>query len=66
MCQVLNKAGFTHKNSKGSHVLLKKESSPRNLIVTIPLHKEIKRGTLNNILKQANMSLEEFLILLKK
>jgi len=60
VCQALNKVGFEHKRIKGSHVLLKKESNPKNLIVTIPLHKEIKLGTLNSILKQADITLEIF------
>jgi len=33
-------------------------------IVIIPLHKELKRGTLNSILKKTNISREEFMRLL--
>lgn len=49
--------GFSVVRQKGSHVILRKETSA----CVIPKHREIKKGTLLGILKQANISLEEFL-----
>jgi len=49
---------------KGSHVKLKRELNGRELIVTIPKHKELKKGVLLNILRQAELTREEFLELL--
>ncbi|WP_028986980.1 type II toxin-antitoxin system HicA family toxin [Thermicanus aegyptius] len=50
-------AGFKIKRQKGSHIhLVKKERH-----VTIPLHDPIKRGTLRNAIRQAGMTVEEFL-----
>ncbi|WP_292352730.1 type II toxin-antitoxin system HicA family toxin [Methanomethylovorans sp. PtaU1.Bin093] len=42
---------------KGSHVFLQRGHDT----VTVPLHDPLKKGTLNSILKQANVPLEEFL-----
>ncbi|WP_342765626.1 type II toxin-antitoxin system HicA family toxin [Methanolobus chelungpuianus] len=51
------KLGFVVVRQKGSHVLLQRGHDT----VTVPLHDPLKKGTLNNVLKQANVSLEEFL-----
>jgi hypothetical protein len=48
---------------KGSHVHLRHPVRPP---LTIPAHKEMARGTLRAIIKQAGFSLDEFLKLLKR
>ena len=51
--QVLLKAGFKFVRQKGSHRIYVKG----NYKVVIPYHnKDLKRGTLRNIIKQANLS----------
>jgi len=42
---------------KGSHVVLRRGSTG----CVVPLHGELKIGTLNGILKQAGVSADEFL-----
>jgi predicted RNA binding protein YcfA (HicA-like mRNA interferase family) len=42
---------------KGSHIILQRESN----LLTVPLHEPVKKSTLNAILKQADVSLEELL-----
>lgn len=55
--KTLEKAGFIHVRSKGSHFQFKKG----NLLVTVPFHnKELKAETFKSILRQAKMSIEEF------
>lgn len=63
--KVLTKAGFKVARRKGSHVSLYKESSEGPRIVVIPLHRELKPGTLRGIIRQAGMSVEEFVALLR-
>jgi predicted RNA binding protein YcfA (HicA-like mRNA interferase family) len=46
---------------KESHVALRKFSEGRKIITIVPLHKEIKPGTLLGILQLAKISREEFL-----
>ncbi len=56
----LKRAGFIAVRQKGSHVRLEKFDGERVLKITVPLHKQIKKGTLNRIIKDAGLTLEEF------
>lgn len=49
--------GFRTLRQRGSHVTLTNDI----LFLTVPLHKELDRGTLLAILRDANISREEFL-----
>ena len=55
-----NKFGFSTKRQKGSHVILIKETGKGKTGCVVPLHKELKIGTLKGILEQAEISEEEF------
>ena len=55
--KALEKLDFLVVRQKGSHVILQRESN----MLTVPLHDPIKKSTLNTILKQADVSLEELL-----
>ena len=48
---------FRFLRQKGSHVTLTNDI----FFITVPLHKELDKGTLNAILKDANISREDFL-----
>ena len=56
----LKKAGFIATRQKGSHVRLEKYTSDKTIKLTVPLHAELKKGTLNRIIKDAGLTLEEF------
>jgi len=53
----LSKIGFSFHHQKGSHIFLYNEE--KNASIVIPMHKEIKKGTLNSIIKKAGITLEE-------
>ncbi|KAM3094034.1 type II toxin-antitoxin system HicA family toxin [Phormidesmis sp. 146-35] len=62
--------GFEQVRQKGSHVILKKqvtlgegeEQETIEVGCVVPLHqKEVAVGTLSNILRQADVSIEEFI-----
>jgi predicted RNA binding protein YcfA (HicA-like mRNA interferase family) len=55
--EILEKMGFKHIRTKGSHAVLRKESS----VCVLPLHSELAAGTLKSALRQAGVSPEEFL-----
>ena len=60
--RALLKAGFTEHRQKGSHKIFKKEQ----LRVTVPIHsRDLKRGTVFSIIEQAELTIEQFLELLK-
>ena len=61
LIRVLQKFGYEIVRQKGSHVRLRNESQRQSLPVTVPLHKEIARGTLKSILADASISVEELL-----
>jgi predicted RNA binding protein YcfA (HicA-like mRNA interferase family) len=63
--KALTKAGFIVVRQKGSHVRLEKEIAEGIIKLTVPLHETLKRKTLHMILKQAGLSVEEFIELLK-
>lgn len=50
--------GFEVARQRGSHIVLTKHLSDRKLVAVVPDHKEIARGTLRNILRQAEISPE--------
>ena len=50
LIKLLVKFGYEVVRQTGSHVRLKSEVMGRTHFITIPLHKPLKLGTLNNIL----------------
>ena len=54
----LEKAGFYKKRQQGSHVILRRNDPFAQLVV--PDHKELDRGTLRAIIRQASLSVDEF------
>ena len=64
LVKVFTKEGFVITRQIGSHARLVHEDGRK---ITIAIHnKHIAPGTMQSILKQANVSREEFLKLLKK
>lgn len=64
--KVLIKQGFVQKGREGSHVTLEKRTSEGVFRTTIPLHKEIGKGLLIDIIKQSGYKREEFIQIIKK
>ena len=56
-----NKFGFKIKRQTGSHIILVKEIDSGKVGTVIPMHKQLKIGTLKGILKLAKISEEDFL-----
>jgi predicted RNA binding protein YcfA (HicA-like mRNA interferase family) len=55
--KALGRLGFEEARQRGCHVVMKRGESG----CVVPAHVEIKTGTLSGILKQAGVSVEEFL-----
>lgn len=64
MVRALSKIGFTIVGRKGSHVRLKRRRDKEILIVIVPMHHELAKGTLKSVLRQANLTVEDLLRLL--
>ena len=61
--KILRKFGFQVYRQTGSHIHLWNEE--RKLLVTVPNHSELAKGTLISIMKQAKIKREVFLSKLK-
>ena len=57
--RVLEKIGFFFKRQEGSHIIMRRQN-PFDQVV-VPDHKVLDRGTLRAIIRQAGLSIEEFL-----
>ena len=62
--RALRRDGWVVVRQRGSHIRLHKPLPSETLKLVIPAHRPIKRSTLSHILKQAQLSTEEFLALL--
>ena len=61
--RALERGGFYHHHTRGSHYYFKHPDRERP--VPVPYHaRDIKRGLLRAIIKQAGMTIEEFIALL--
>ncbi|MBA2493010.1 MAG: type II toxin-antitoxin system HicA family toxin [Gammaproteobacteria bacterium] len=58
----LGKIGCYRKRQHGSHIILRRDHPFAQLVV--PDHKELDRGTLRAILRQANLGVDDFIKLL--
>ena len=55
--RALEKLGFIALRQKGSHVILRRGSTG----CVVPLHRELKIGTLSGVIKQAGITPDEFM-----
>ena len=63
LIRALKKIGFEEARQTGSHLILSNQKSKK--IISVPVHnKDIKKGLLAGIIKQAGLTTEEFLKLL--
>lgn len=60
--RVLSKIGFYLKRQEGSHMILRRDAPFAQVVV--PDHPELDRGTLRAIIRQAGLSVDDFLRLM--
>lgn len=61
----LKKAGFVEVRQKGSHISMQKITLEKTYKTVVPLHKEVAKGTLLDILHQTGLSKDDLLELLE-
>jgi predicted RNA binding protein YcfA (HicA-like mRNA interferase family) len=59
LCKILKKAGYQVDHQKGSHIVLRNSNPPFRRL-TIPNHKEVSKGTLRAIIREAGLTLDKF------
>ena len=60
--KALLKAGFFIARQKGSHVIMQRDDP--FALVSVPNHKTLKAGTLSGIIRDAGLTVDEFVDLL--
>lgn len=55
--RALSKIGYYKHHQKGSHIFMHNPEENKKIIV--PHHKEIRKGTLNSILKKAGLTIDD-------
>ena len=65
LISALKRAGFVEKRQKGSHVSLQKITAMKIFKTVVPLHKELAKGTILDILHQTGLSKDDLIELLK-
>jgi len=61
--KALTRIGYEEDRQRGSHIILRQSSYPHRRI-TVPDHKEIAKGTLRAIIREARLTVDEFKALL--
>ncbi len=56
LIRILSKFGFIFVRQKGSHVQLEKVAGKENIKLTVPMHNQLKRGTLSHIIKASKIN----------
>ena len=56
--KAFGKLGFHIVRQRGSHIILKKDGFP--ILLSVPLHDELKKGTLRSLIRDAGLTVDEF------
>jgi predicted RNA binding protein YcfA (HicA-like mRNA interferase family) len=60
LCKLLASHGFIQIRQKGSHIIMQKQTEGKTITVPVPNHSEIKKGTLQSIIRQSEISKQYF------
>jgi predicted RNA binding protein YcfA (HicA-like mRNA interferase family) len=60
VCSILARHGFVEKRQKGSHVVMQKQEDGSTTTVPVPLHSELRVGTLLSVIRQSGVARSEF------
>ncbi len=58
--KALERLGFRQVRQRGSHVVMIREKPEGKTGCAVPMHRELKIGTLRGILRQAKIGVDEF------
>lgn len=64
LIKVLSKIGYEHIRTRGSHMIMIKQTEKGKKTIPVPNHKELAKGTLKAIMTQADLKLDDLLNLL--
>lgn len=60
VCAILARHGFMQVRQRGSHAVMQREILGQTTTVPVPLHGELRIGTLQSIIRQSGLDKSEF------
>ena len=60
VCAILTRHGFARVRKRGSHVVMQKKLPATTVTVPVPIHSELRVGTLQSIIRQSGAPRREF------
>ena len=64
LVKILSKLGYEHIRTRGSHMIVVKQTERGKKTIPVPNHKELAKGTLKAIMSQAGLKRDELLELI--
>jgi predicted RNA binding protein YcfA (HicA-like mRNA interferase family) len=60
--RIMESEGFVRARQKGSHLMMQRRRERGTITVPVPLHRSVRIGTLQSIIRQSGISRERFLV----
>ena len=60
VCAILAKHGFAQARQRGSHVIMQRRAEGTTVTVPVPMHTELRTGTLLSIIRQSGVERTAF------
>jgi predicted RNA binding protein YcfA (HicA-like mRNA interferase family) len=60
--RIMEAEGFVRARQKGSHLMMQRRMERGTITVPVPLHRTVRIGTLQSIIRQSGISRERFLV----
>ncbi|MDD2709634.1 MAG: type II toxin-antitoxin system HicA family toxin [Verrucomicrobiae bacterium] len=61
MCDILTEDGFVCVHQRGNHIVMQKRTVDSTITVPVPIHREVRAGTLLSIICQSGLPREQFI-----
>ena len=55
VCRLLGEHGFAEVRRRGSHVVMQQRAEGSTVTIPVPIHDELKTGTLRSIIRQSGL-----------
>lgn len=60
--RIMESEGFVRARQKGSHLMMQRRTEGGTITVPVPLHRAVRIGTLQSIIRQSGISRVRFLV----
>ena len=62
IARILEAGGFVRVRQRGSHLIMQKRAGDSTITVPVPLHRTVRIGTLQSIIRQSGIPRKRFLV----